>query len=284
MAIQVKPASYFPLVPDPNPDDTYDAIVQTARKEYDKFAFYTEKRAEIEALVKTWKEHWIAVEKADPKPPAEELEEEVWSKIDVYIGYQKVRDDLQKIIKIYDDVIGRCIPPPLEVETLSVLQNLKFKIEDIRASYDKVFSDDRTQLIDQRKRMSELSDKITPAVVDLRKSLEPLVSICCKSKWIGPTVTSINSVGAAASYLVSFGERTPYVNWAVKRRKQENAQAAAERAHVLEAASQPAAALAPAAAAQMQPSKPPPPPGPPPAPTYVQALVGVPAAAAPHPA
>lgn len=226
MAVQAP--SYFPSIPASDPSAHFETYIRKAKDKYTAhYADYSAKTAAIEPLTLTWIERIGKLRKKEDLPadaPADEfvktrddLDTEFRAKIEVYMGFRKVRDDIPKIIALYDSVIAYCLPNKgatpysLDPDTLIILQNLKLvNMDNLKAGYDQVFTKDMKQLKDQKQKMQEIFDKIIPALKSLRRALEPLGVLRSDYKGYAIPVGLNGTIG-----------RTPYVNEAVEARIKE---------------------------------------------------------------
>jgi hypothetical protein len=171
--------SSFPAIPPSTQNELYGAIIDQARAnfaDYERFSNLTE---EVAPLAAAWGERHalLLAGTADPMPSVQEQEVELNTKLDLYIKYRKVRDNLLKIVGIYNAAIKECTPPAVtpEVERFLVaLQRSKVNLKDLQAGLDQVFIEGVAQLTDQKDKIHALYIKIVPLLQTLCSSLEVL--------------------------------------------------------------------------------------------------------------
>jgi len=167
--------SYFPEVPPVAQGDTYRAIIDGARAEYNgHYEVYNAEADRIAPLVQEWGEKHVHIlaGTAEPMPTADEQQADLNRKVDRYIELRKVRDDTIKIRGLYDQAILKCTPPELDRDTITVLLRMKVKVADLKVAYDSMFTTDVNQLKDQRDKIDILAKRIIPALVTLATTVE----------------------------------------------------------------------------------------------------------------
>lgn len=171
--------SFFPNLPQLDPTQTYATIVETARAEFQKYAGYSDQGNEIDGLTKDWTQyHKTLVDHTIEKyPTPEELQADLNTKLDTYVKYRVVRNDLLRIINIYNVAILNLTPPALDLATLTVLQRLNANVVELKAKYDTQFTENRNQLIEQAGKIRELYAKFKTEALKLKLSLEPLAKL-----------------------------------------------------------------------------------------------------------
>lgn len=179
-ALQAQPAvvTYFPAVREFQGSETYRAVVDAAKAEYQKnFQLHSAKCDEIDALAAQWNERNVELiaGTADQMPSKETLRnEELIQKREKYMSYRATRKDLDRILKVYDRAILYCTPPVLDVATIEVLVKLKAKVSDLKFAFDQIFTTERDSLIEQRAKIQELYEKIILKEAILCTALENL--------------------------------------------------------------------------------------------------------------
>ena len=131
------------------------ADTQNEHPEFQRYVEACRKRiAEIEQLIRTWKEAHAKLEQETPisEPISADLQTAFRDKVKVYLEYRKLRDGL----------------------------------------------------LQQKNEIEALCLTVQTTVFNLRVSLEPFAKLYCKSTNQGPGMLSLSS----------YGQKTPYVNWA----------------------------------------------------------------------
>lgn len=200
---------YFPNIPPIDPSRTYQAIIEGARREYNKiYQPYSDAACEIEALARHWEERYKKIEDLDL--PREGLQQELNKNVDEYIKYRKMREEAVRINRVFEDAVIDCTPPHLDPGTLEALGKLSAKVSDIEAVHKKVFKDDLEQLKEQKGRIAALLDKITKTLRILKISCEPLAIHCHPGGWSSylPSLRTAPFVSALVDARVDELQRT----------------------------------------------------------------------------
>lgn len=161
--------------------ETYTKRMAPAFAKYAVFEDYSPKAAAVEALVKEWKDRHDMLEKnlVNPMPSKDELTKEFWKKVDVYIDLQSKRDEMKKMIEIYDEAISKSVPPVLDPNTVSELVDLELiTIQAVESRYKEKFTAELDKLNNQRKNIKTVYDKFVADLAQLKLSAKPLAKIC----------------------------------------------------------------------------------------------------------
>jgi hypothetical protein len=169
--------STFPVLPDVTEAAYYATHIDRARKEYnDHYVALKGEADKVAAIAQDWEKHHTAISDGtlEPMPTHVAQEEELNRKIDRCIQLYKVRDDVLKIIGIYDQEIAYCSDATLDEATLKRLQKLGVDPVNLKGPFDQVFTTDLAQLRDQRAKFVTMHEKMLFDLSTLEVSLEIL--------------------------------------------------------------------------------------------------------------
>ncbi len=198
MATQAILSSLFPVIPPADPAKKYATFVTEAREAYRaKYEPYSKALVEINEKIKEWTERDTQL-RANPGKK-EELEAELLPKVDQYIHYQGMRDDLVRTIDIFNRAINRCQPPLLDPTTLQVQQDLGADLVKFKEIYDDMFTTQLNHLTENKKKVEELHLAMKNALVELKLSGDYLASLCEEPTYLAIPII-LNARFGRASY------------------------------------------------------------------------------------
>ena len=136
---------------------------------------------------------------------------ELNEKLQIYIQSRKTREDLKRIVAVYNRAIADCSPPILDQTTLIELEKMDFDMSRTKATYNRIFTKEVDALKDEQKEIANLYKGFCITLKDLKASLEILAAHCA-----GYDSTTLKRLSYAAS-LASQQCLTPCVNVELKK-------------------------------------------------------------------
>jgi hypothetical protein len=171
--------SPFSTLPQIDPNDYYAEVIQKARSETTThYASYLTSFEEMKPLIETWKSRHYQILRGElaKQPNPEELTQELNEKVNAYIGYRKIREDIKRIQSVYTHAINRCNPPSLDAPTIIELKKIGCDIAGMQKQYEQVFTTSVNELKDEAQKIDQLYKDFFPILSGLRESLEILAA------------------------------------------------------------------------------------------------------------
>src|SRR5438093_233439 len=131
---QVQRTTVFPAF---NNADNYATRILQVKNQYEKrYSVFWQANQKIEVLLKEW-DTWQK-EMMNSQQVTDEMREEYWRKIDIYVDCQTLRNEMRKLLIDYDDLFAHIREPAdgLDLASLEILQKLGMNQELIKERYD----------------------------------------------------------------------------------------------------------------------------------------------------
>jgi hypothetical protein len=175
MSVQVNSkselVSNFPTLPEIRHEEYYTEIFEAATSQYTKcFDQYAKKCSDLDNLIIMWENETNCLKSGNAS--AEQVDSFVNIKINEYINFRKIRNELLVMRNKFDDAITKFKPPELDPATLIILQKLDLNTKEFQEKYDEVFTKKRNDLIELRAKVSKLYESIVPKLQSLKQPLE----------------------------------------------------------------------------------------------------------------
>lgn len=168
---KLESVSNFPILPEIRHEESYTQIFEAAISKYREcYEKYSKKCSELDNLITIWDNEANTLKSSNA--PAEIADAFVNSRIDQYIPYREIRNELLAMRNDFDNAIPRLEPPALDPATLIVMEKLNLNTKEFQEKYDESFIRNRNDLIEAREKVNNLYESIVPKLESLKQPLE----------------------------------------------------------------------------------------------------------------